>query len=261
MEQLNLLMKMPFLSPFNYFARQDCLKQNYFCKEEKISLPSHLIVVLGSKIKFWMDFLEGNWLFIAILHKKLVRPVVWIEKKLINFFSPFLLPGQTAALGLCPVWSSLQTTSATAPVSDYSKICKKIIWMIIISFQTLLVRGGDSRGKGEIGTSIAGDFLGFVCSSSELGFPSRVSITGELLVALENPAMLHHCCWRTSCAPPGSLSELIHLGLPAPLQLLLSSRSLVSFAFAELLRGWALLVQAFQGDKCWHRPCIANCTQ
>lgn len=25
-EQLNLLMEMPFLSPFNYFARQDCLK-------------------------------------------------------------------------------------------------------------------------------------------------------------------------------------------------------------------------------------------
>lgn len=122
-------MKMPFLSTCNYFARQDYFKQNNYLrkKKEKISLlPQHLIVILGSGMSFQMDFSEGNWLFIGILCKKRPEQLSELKRNSLIFFSPFLLPGQAAALGLCSAWTSLQTSSAIALVAgDADESCHR----------------------------------------------------------------------------------------------------------------------------------------
>lgn len=216
-------------------------------------------------MSFWIDFLEGNWLFIAIFRKNWSEQLFELKRSSLVFFSPFLLPGQTAAVVLCPAWSSLQTSSATALASHYGKKVAKTSsrrsWFLYKLFwleeETLKVRVNweflslqcwwlpwVSVLKLRAGVSIWG-----VHHSRAPGGPGKPSHAPSLLLEGWAVLPLDPCHSSSSSSSSGIL----------PLSSCCSqSRCVVSFAFAGFLRGWALFVRAFQGDKRWHRPCIAN---
>lgn len=77
-------------------------------------------------MSFQMDFSEGNWLFIGILCKKRSEQLSELKRSSLIFFSPFLLPGQAAALRLCSAWTSLQTSGAiTLVAGDTDESCHR----------------------------------------------------------------------------------------------------------------------------------------